>query len=151
MVDPYDGVIGMEFDWLAIDPARHVGFFASAGRGCIPMLLLPERRKLQWAIECLMALPVRTTALYAPVIAPHLSNDWQLLAERGIYAFDAGREDADDHLEAEPRDPLCLDALPGVIANVAQIVVLATAQFSSQRRIAHSSLARWCKRPHECT
>jgi hypothetical protein len=70
------------------------------------------------AIQAVLALPASTEARFAPDLAPGLVNNWRLIAERGLYAYDCDPNGGPYRLVAAPAVPVRADALPAVAANV---------------------------------
>ena len=56
---------GLEYDWLATDADRHVGFFTTAGGGYAPPAFLSDTDSHEVRIA-ILALPPTTVARYAP-------------------------------------------------------------------------------------
>jgi hypothetical protein len=103
---------GLEFDWLATDADRQVGFFTTAGGGYAPPEFLGDTDAHEAAIAAILALPPTTTARFAPVVGSGLRNDWRLMAERGVFAYDADANGGPYRLVAAPTDAILVETLP---------------------------------------
>ena len=122
---PYD----LECVWLAQDRDGHLGAFVTGGRGPIPIQFLDSRRiPVQDIEELILDLPCISTAhLLVPYKRP---DDYVAIAERGIFTYDW----SDVHrtklesghayeLIAMPNRPIQVDALPGALVAISDIVV----------------------------
>ena len=110
---------GLEYDWLATDADRHVGFFTTAGGGYAPPAFLLDTDSHEVAIAAILALPSTTVARYAPILGSGLANDWRLMAERGVFAYDADVNGGPYRLVAAPVDPILAETLPKPAREVA--------------------------------
>lgn len=113
---------GLEYDWLASDNDGCVALFSTAGAGHAPKAFLLDTDAHDMAIRAVLALPATTAAKFAPDLAPGLINTWQLVAERGLYAYDCDPNGGPYHLVAAPAVPVRVDALPPDVATVATAV-----------------------------
>src|SRR5437867_1520924 len=99
-------VRGLEFDWLATDAEGHVGFFSTAGEGFAPEDFLADTDAHDKAIDALLELGASTQSVGAPGLGPDCVNTWQMMAERGIYAFDADPGGGPYRIAASPAAPV---------------------------------------------
>jgi len=113
-----DDIKGLEYDWLGSDEDGHVALFSTAGAGYAPAEFLRDTDAHAAAIEAILALPASTTARFAPTVGPGCVNDWKLMAERGLYAFDSTPNGGPYRLVAAPAAPIRIDSLPAAAADV---------------------------------
>ena len=111
---------GLEYDWLATDADRHVGFFTTAGGGYAPPAFLMDTDSHEAAIAAILALPPTTVARFAPTVGPGLANDWRLMAERGVFAYDADASGGPYRLVAAPVIPILAESLPEPVRELAE-------------------------------
>jgi hypothetical protein len=110
---------GMEYDWLGCDSGGRVALFSTAGAGYAPTEFLLDTDAHDAAIQAVIALPATTDARFFPPVAAGLVNTWQLVAERGLYAYDCEPNGGQYRLVAAPVVPAKVDALPPAVADVA--------------------------------
>lgn len=110
---------GLEFDWIGSDELGQLAFFSTAGAGAVPRTPLEILVAHQSAIDDILAMPATTEAAYFPTIAPGLVNDWRLMAERGLYAYDCDPNGGPYQLVAAPRDAVFALDLPPSVSHVA--------------------------------
>jgi hypothetical protein len=103
-----DDIRGLEYDWLATDLEGHVGFFSTAGAGYAPAAFLRDVDAHDAGIAALKAQPATTIATSAPVLRPDLENEWRLMAERGVFAYDSNPNGGPYELVAVPRDAITI-------------------------------------------
>ncbi|MBN8470715.1 hypothetical protein JYJ95_29775 [Corallococcus exiguus] len=128
-------ISGYEFDWLACDGAGHVGFFSTAGGGYAPEAFLRDTDAHSDAIEALLALPgpmkrEPETQTFSP-----FHHTWQLMAERGVFAYDADPNGGPYQLKSAPANPIRVEDLPDSIATVARQNTLKGLDFSGLKVI----------------
>jgi hypothetical protein len=119
MAKSAEEVRGLEYDWLAIDADGHVAFFSTAGGGLAPAEFLADTESHDEAIQLLLGLPVSTLSRFSPALASDAVNTWCLVAERGLFAFDANPNGGPYHLVAAPEVPVTFESLPKQVASVA--------------------------------
>lgn len=130
---------GLEFDWIGVDADGHVALFTSGGGGLIPPLPSLDIESHDAAIAAILALPPSTTARFAPTLDPRCTNTWQLVAERGLYAYDSSPNADPYQHEAAPTVAIHVGALPSSI--VATFVRLrADLCFETRARITMADL-----------
>ncbi|MBK8252960.1 MAG: hypothetical protein IPK82_09855 [Polyangiaceae bacterium] len=110
---------GFEFDWLGVDEVGCVALFSTAGAGYVPEPVFTDTQALEGAIDAVLALPKSTEATFAPIIRADLINTWQLVAERGLYAYDCDPNGGPYELVAAPTVPSRIEQLPPAVASVA--------------------------------
>jgi hypothetical protein len=116
-----------EFDWLAIDECRHVGFFSTAGMGPLPEDVV-ARGDLYETLET--EILAMSECCDASVLAAsgYDWSDWLAVARRGFFAFDWRWETKRYELIARPSDPDLCGALREATI-VASAVVLPGVDF----------------------
>jgi hypothetical protein len=85
-----DDLVGIDYEWLAIDGDGHVGVFTSAGAGPIPRWFADDRAWCDAVLDVVASLPARGTfRLEVPDASttPGL-RDWKRWAEVGLFAYD---------------------------------------------------------------
>jgi hypothetical protein len=117
-------ILGLEYDWLAVDARGRVGFFSTAGGGYAPPAMLADTDAQEAAIESILARPACTPVLFAPSLRADLKNTWLLVAERGLYAYDSSPNGGPYALIAAPEYPITVDQLDARVARVAKRVTL---------------------------
>lgn len=124
-----DEIQGWEFDWLARDADGNVALFSTAGGGYAPEEFLRDTDLHDAAIQEILALDPSTEAVFAPELAANLTNTWRLVAERGLFAFDADPSGGPYHLVAAPRVPRPSSMLPPLAAAATARLVLEHVHF----------------------
>ncbi len=124
-----DDLRGLELDWLATDAEGFVALFSTAGGGLVPEALQLDTDAHGHAIDALLAMAPLTRARFAPHLPADLVNTWRLVAERGVFAFDADSNGGPYHLVAAPESPVEVSQLPDAVAAVARRVRLSGARF----------------------
>lgn len=113
--DPVESV-GLDFDWLASDAEGYVAVFASGGGEIPPDAVLGDMDAHVRALDALLAAPVSTRALFAP-LGPG-EGRWRAAAERGLFVYRCGPGGGAYRLVAAPEIPiraLQLGAGPGLL------------------------------------
>lgn len=110
---------GVEYDWLSVDEDGCVALFSTAGAGYAPAEFLRDTDAHDQAIQTVLSLPRTTDAKFSPDLAEGLANTWQLVAQRGLYAYDCDPNGGPYRLVAAPVAPIRVDALPAAVASVA--------------------------------
>ena|SRR5690348_7155873 len=111
-------ILGFEYDWLASDAAGNVGFFSTGGGGCAPDGFLRDTDAHERAIDAVLALAAHTEATCVRQLPRGLRNTWQMMAERGFFAFDADPNGGPYKLVARPGMPTRVSELPDGVATV---------------------------------
>ena len=124
-----DEIRGFEYDWIACDVDGFVGLFSTAGGGYAPPEFLLDTHAHDAAIDAILELPVSTEARFAPKVLPNLQNTWQLVAERGFFAFDSDPHGGPYRQVAAPRAPIHVDQLPQSVRTVARALTLKRVRF----------------------
>jgi hypothetical protein len=135
-----EDILGLEFDWLASDADGHVGFFSTAGGGWVPKEFLEDTEVHDRAIELITRAAPSTQARFAPQVAPGLQNTWQLMAERGVFAFDSDSDGGPYRLVAAPALPISVAQLPTPANAIAQRLVFRNLRFSEQVELSATFL-----------
>lgn len=125
-----DEILGLEFDWLASDANGHVALFSTAGGGYSPAEFLRDTEAHDVAISSILALPAFTKARFAPQLGPGYLNTWQMVAERGVFAFDSDPHGGPYRMVAAPETATRVTDLPGLAAAVASLLVFPYLRFS---------------------
>jgi hypothetical protein len=137
-----DDVSGLEFDWLAGDADGNVGFFSTGGGGYAPEDFLLNTDAHDQAIDAILALPARTTVGHARQLAPTLQNTWQMMAERGIFAFDSDPNGGPYRLVASPAVPVRVAELPEAAAAVIRQLSFRHLRFTELQEVPAALLAK---------
>ncbi|NPC72863.1 hypothetical protein D7Y27_26440 [Corallococcus sp. AB004] len=135
-------ISGYEFDWIACDGVGHVGFFSTAGGGYAPEAFLQDTDAHETAIEAILALPGSTDGQTETQTLSPFHHTWQLMAARGVFAFDADPNGGPYRLEAAPANPIRVTDLPGPVATVARRITLEGLDFSRVKVITEELLMR---------
>jgi hypothetical protein len=135
-------ISGFEYDWLACDADGQVGFFSTAGGGYAPEELLEDTDAYDEAIDAILAAPATTRACFAPQVAPGLVNTWQLMAERGLFAYDSDPHGGPYRLVAAPEVPVPVAKLPMGAVDVVRRVVFQGLRFARVRELTGDRLAQ---------
>lgn len=120
---------GFEFDWLATDAAGQVALFSTAGGGYAPDAFLEDTEAHDEAIAAIVSAPSSTTAREAPIVQEGLTNTWRIVAERGLFAFDADAHGGGYRLVAIPEKAAVLGDLPVEAVVVAKRIKLGNLVF----------------------
>ena len=110
-----DDIWGAEYDWLAGDGDGHVALFSTAGGGYAPDAFLQDTDAHAAAIRAVLACPTNTSARFAPTLAANCENTWKLVAQRGLFAFDADVDGGPYRLVAAPEAAINVDHLPDAV------------------------------------
>jgi hypothetical protein len=137
-----DEILGVEYDWLARDMDDRVGLFSTAGGGYAPPEFLRDPNAHQAAIDAVLALPVSTTVRFAPALDESFVNTWRLVAERGLFAFDADPNGGPYQLVAAPDRPAPLTDLPVSVADVVSGLQYRDLRFAAIGFVADEALQR---------
>jgi len=129
-------ISGLEFDWLASDANGHVAMFSTAGGGYAPEEFLRDTDAHDNAADIILALPSYTKARFAPELGPGLKNTWQMMAERGFFAFDSDPNGGPYRLVAAPERATHVSELPRVVSDVVARLVFLHLKFSELSRIS---------------
>ncbi len=135
-----EDIHGLEYDWLAVDSAGHIGLFSTAGGGVAPQAFLEDIEAFDVAITEILSLPPSTDANCNRVLPAGLINTWRLVAERGLFAFDSDPLGGPYRLIATPHTPVSVEHLPEKIRKVASRVVLSRVSFADAAEIAPAQL-----------
>lgn len=123
---------GSEYDFLATNSLGQVAVFATAGAGCPPSGLLRAVDEHRVAIDALTALPVSCAVVRCDYVATELGfpDTWRLVAERGVFGYDAIGRKYIYVCSAVPSVPINVRDLPDSIRRVALSVVFQGLVFS---------------------
>ncbi len=119
-----DEIAGFEYDWLATDGDGHVALFSTAGGGFAPAEFLSDTEAHDVALDAILLLPESTSARFAPDVTAGVVNTWRLVAERGLYAFDADPNGGPYRLVAAPLSATKSNSLPERVAAIVARVKL---------------------------
>lgn len=112
-------VLGLEYDWLGCDESGCVVLFSTAGSGYAPGAFLDDTDAHDRAIEAILALPESTEAKFFPDLAPGFVNTWRLVAERGLYAYDADPNGGPYRVVASPANPARIETFSAIVGDAA--------------------------------
>ena len=121
------GVVGREFDWFAVDGRGHVGHFATAGFGPIPVAVLERLDELRHLDQRVLKLEVVGDAV------GHLAGrieDWLEMAQRGLFAYDWKHWGGPYQRAATPARPILLADLPTELRESVQVVTWPDVNFA---------------------
>ncbi len=135
-------ILGYEFDWLARDADDYVALFSTAGGGYAPEEFLRDTDAHQAAIDAILALPASTRVRFAPVLTSEHQNTWFLVAERGLFAFDADPNGGPYQLIAAPDRPVRATALPASVTGVLRELQFQLIRFDTIGTLSDDSLRR---------
>jgi hypothetical protein len=82
---------GVEYSWLAVDNAGHIGFFCTAGAGPVPLICVKNEELFEDAYELIEAQLKSSETVQVRGFDVSTSM-WSTVASRGIYAFDWNEE-----------------------------------------------------------
>ncbi|MFB1480476.1 hypothetical protein [Corallococcus sp. RDP092CA] len=146
---------GYEYDWIACDGSGHVGFFSTAGGGHAPEAFLRDTDAHDDAIEAILALPGPTDGLSETQVLSPFQHTWQLMAARGVFAFDADINGGPYRLVAAPANPIRVEALPEPASTVARQLTLEGLDFSKLKvmtgDLLREALSALAKSPRAAT
>lgn len=137
-----DEILGREFDWLGSDAEGHVALFSTAGGGYAPQEFLRDTDAHDAAIEAILALPVSTTARFAPALPSGKKNTWRMMAERGLFAFDSDANGGPYRLVAAPQAPVRVAELPAIAAEALGGLNFSSVRFARLPTISKDLLQR---------
>jgi hypothetical protein len=110
---------GGEFDWFAVDGHGHVGHFATAGYGPVPVAVLARLDDVHLLDERILQLPVVAEATGH---LPGKIDDWLEMARRGLFAYDWKHWHGPCQRAATPNRPIQLADLPTELREMVLIV-----------------------------
>jgi hypothetical protein len=137
-----DDILGLDVEWLARDADDHVGYFTTAGGGYAPPEFLRDTDAHHAAVAAILAMPASTTPRFAPQLGPNATNEWRLVAERGLFAFDSDDSGGPYHLEAAPENPVRADQLPATVIALLDVLRYVDLHFASRPTISAETLLR---------
>lgn len=126
-----DDIWGLEYDWLARDSKGHIALFSTAGAGYPTTEFLRDTDAHDFAIKTIKNLPATTKARFFPEVAQGLVNDWRLVAERGLFAYDGDPNGGPYRLVAAPLVAAHVTDLPHTVVDIA-IYLQDPIQFGTQ-------------------
>lgn len=135
-----DDISGADYDWLACDGEGHVALFSTAGGGYAPDGFLRDTDAHDTAIKAVLACQTTTSARFAPALASTYENTWKLVAERGLFAFDADANGSPYQLVAAPEDAIDVDQLPEAAVDVIRFLTFPQLRFSSMTMLSEHDL-----------
>ncbi|MCW3844992.1 hypothetical protein ONA70_33480 [Micromonospora yasonensis] len=135
-----DEIMGAEYDWLGCDGDGNVALFSTAGGGYAPDEFLRDPDAHAGAIEAILALQATTTARFAPELATQYINIWRLVAERGLFAFDADINGGPYGLVAAPEVATPADKLPPAAIPVLRSLTFQQLRFADLATVSEQVL-----------
>lgn len=111
-----EDIAGFEYDWLATDADGHIALFSTAGGGFAPAEFLSDTEAHDVALNAILELPESSSVRFAPEVTTGVVNTWRLVAERGLYAFDADPNGGPYRVVAAPVSAAKVNSLPQPIA-----------------------------------
>lgn len=133
---------GFEYDWLARDADGHVALFSTAGGGYAPPEFLEDTDAHDAAIEAIIAAPPVSPARFAPRLKAGSKNTWELVAQRGLFAFDSDFHGGPYRAVAAPELALKVEALPPLVARVVERLEFPQLRFQELSLVSKESLER---------
>ncbi|RKR86708.1 hypothetical protein BDK92_0971 [Micromonospora pisi] len=133
-------IMGAEYDWLGCDGDGNVALFSTAGGGYAPDEFLRDTNAHEGAIAAILACSATTTARIAPALAPQYVNTWKLVAERGLFAFDADPNGGPYGLVAAPEVPVRADQLPAAAVAVLRSLTFGQLRFADLATVSEQVL-----------
>ncbi len=126
--------LGIEFDWLAVDPSGALAVLTSAGYGPVPKAVREHVESVDAALELINTWPCVGGSISQPGDTGNHA-DWRDLAARGFYAYDWKDSFGPYVRLAVPTTPLTVDNLTD--EGITGIVVLArfTVDFASATQL----------------
>jgi hypothetical protein len=115
-------LLGMEWDFLAVDSAGQVAVLSTAGEGPIPAPVLAAREDVELAVAQLQDLLATTSAVPADPDQSGNYSEWFDLSARGLYAYDWTAMTGGYELISAPAQPAQLELLPEPIRAAATLV-----------------------------
>jgi hypothetical protein len=113
--EEYAEVLGIEWDFLAVDAAGCVAVLSSAGSGMIPEQVIVALDDVELAMDQVNQLPTITTAV---PVEPGRTGDysgWFDVSSRGFYTYDWDGMVGRYVLIAAPGEPIRVESLPELI------------------------------------
>jgi hypothetical protein len=137
-----DEILGAEYDWLACDGDGHAALFSTAGGGYAPDEFLRDTDAHAAAIRAVLACRATTSARFAPALAPKYENTWKLVAERGLFAFDADVNGGPYQLVAAPDVAIDAVHLPEVAVVAMRSLTFPRLRFAVVTTLAEQDLCQ---------
>ena len=135
-----DDISGAEYDWLACDGDGRVALFSTACGGYAPDQILRDTDAHETATIAVLACRATTSTRFAPTLASKYENTWKLVAERGLFAFDADANGSPYQLVAAPEDAIDVDQLPEAAVDVIRFLTFPQLRFSSMTMLSQHDL-----------
>lgn len=132
--------MGLEYDFLACDPAGQVAFLSTAGGGYAPAGLLENPDLHESGIQEILARDPTTDGRCTAVAASGFLNEWRKMMRRGLYAYDSDFHGGPYVRCAVPRLARSLNELPPK-AREAALTVRVEVEFWQARTIDDVHLA----------
>jgi hypothetical protein len=135
---------GGEFDWFAVDGVGHVGHFATAGFGPVPVPILARLDEGQtdqlWDLrDRVLGLPLVGSAIGH---LPGRIDDWLEMARRGLFSYDWKHWSGPYRLAATPSTPIRVSELPPELAESICLIEWPNVRFSESRALQPEELSR---------
>ncbi|QAT81660.1 hypothetical protein EJ065_0045 [Corallococcus coralloides] len=134
---------GYEFDWIASDADGHVALLSTAGGGYVPRQVLRDTDALDAAIQAILESAVSSGVRFAPSVAEGCENTWLMMAERGVFAFDADPYGGPYKRVAMPERPIRIEELAEAARPLVRMMALEGLRFSEIEKIDGDTLVRW--------
>ncbi|MEV0393015.1 hypothetical protein [Polymorphospora rubra] len=135
-----DEILGAEYDWLGCDAGGQVALFSTAGGGYAPDEFLQDTAAHAEAIEAILECRVTTAVRFAPELPPQYVNTWRLVAERGLFAFDADFDGGPYRLVAAPVVAARFDELPEVAVTALRFIAFHQLRFADLTTVSEQVL-----------
>jgi hypothetical protein len=133
---------GGEFDWFAVDGVGHIGHFATAGFGPVPIPILERldegRTDELWEL--------RERSLGLPIVGaangrlPGHIDDWLEMARRGLFSYDWQHWSGPYRLAASPSAPIRVTELPTELREYICLVVWPSIRFAELQAVRPEEL-----------
>ncbi|QAT81656.1 hypothetical protein EJ065_0041 [Corallococcus coralloides] len=102
----------------------------------MPREVLRDTNVLDAAISAILSSDISSEVRFVPSVAEGWENTWRMMAERGVFAFDADVHGGPYMLVAEPANPIRVEDPPESVATVARQITLKGLDFSGLKVIA---------------
>lgn len=123
-----------EFDWLAVDRGGRIGYFATAGAGPLPDIVVANAAAFETLYEDVLAVPAFCEA-FVVVDTTRNVSEWIEASRRGLFAFDWRRERNCYELIARPAEPLVISDSDHLNALSSRVFVRIEADFEKQTAV----------------
>lgn len=132
-----EAVRGYEFDWFAVDGEGHVGHFASAGFGPVPLAVLDGLDRLRGLDEQLFR-GLRNPPM--PELIALRGISWDDMVWLGLYSYDWQHWGGPYHRVGAPRQPLRVTDMPEDLGLLVRAVEWPSVRFAVSASLRPESL-----------